>query len=275
VYQEDKEVIEMEIIRVRNIEIAYDELGHGLPIVLLHGFPLNRSMWQKQAEALSSKYRVILPDLRGHGETSIGEGPIKIDEMARDVAAILDQLNIDRVTIGGLSMGGYVALAFYRQFPLRVRALILADTRPQADSEEGRKNREQMADRVMKEGMTALAEAQIPKLFAASSLKDKPEIVEQVRSMILSTKPKAAAATLKGLAIRQDHTSFLANILPPTLIIVGEEDAITPVADAELMHKEIRGSHLEVIKRAGHVSNLEQPADFNQALLNFLTSLEP
>jgi 3-oxoadipate enol-lactonase len=265
----------MSVIRVRNVDMAYEEIGHGQAVVLLHGFPFNRTMWREQAEVLSKKYRVIIPDLRAHGESSVGDESARIDDMARDVAALLDHLNVDRTIIGGLSMGGYVSLAFYRLFPLRVRVLVLADTRPQADTEEGKRNREQMAEKVLKEGMEALANAQLSKLLAPATLKDKPEVVQKVRDMIMTTKPEGAAAALKGLALRQDHTSFLPNILPPTLIIVGREDAITPVSDAELMHREIRGSRLEIIEGAGHVSNLEQPTEFNRAIVDFLTGLEP
>jgi pimeloyl-ACP methyl ester carboxylesterase len=151
--------------------MAYDDTGSGPAVLLLHGYPFNRSMWREQTEALSENYRVITPDLRGHGETTATPEPATMDEMARDVAALMDELNIHRAAVGGLSMGGYVTLAFYRRFPLRVRALVLADTRPQADTEEARRNREQQARKALKEGMSGIAETSLPKALAPATSK--------------------------------------------------------------------------------------------------------
>lgn len=262
-------------VEVRGIRLAYDDLGQGQPIVLLHGFPFNRSLWREQAETLAARHRVITPDLRGFGETSVAAGPATMEEMAQDVAALLDELNIDRVVLGGLSMGGYVAFAFYRRFPLRVRALILADTRPQADSDEARRNREELATRALQEGMRPVAEAMLPKLLAPTAATEMPEAVERVRAMIMSTNPEGAAAALRGIAVRRDQTEFLSEILAPALILVGSEDVITPPADAEVMRREIRGSRLQIIEGAGHVSNIERPAEFNAALESFLAELLP
>jgi pimeloyl-ACP methyl ester carboxylesterase len=257
--------------------MAYDDVGSGPPLVLLHGFPFNRSMWREQAEALSARYRVITPDLRGLGETTAADGnePATMNLMAQDVAALMERLGIARAAIGGLSMGGYVALALVHKFRLRVRALVLADTRPQADTDEARANREQQAQKALAEGMDSLADAMLPKLLAPSTLSEQPSIVERVRRMITSTRPEGAASALRGMAQRSDRTFFLPDIIAPTLIIVGSEDRITPLADAELMRREIRGSRLEVIEGAGHVSNLERPMQFNYALKDFLDALQP
>lgn len=265
----------MSVARVRGIEIAFDEVGKGLPAVLLHGFPFNRSMWREQVEALSATHRVVTPDLRGLGESTVSSVPATMEEMAQDVAALMDQLNIKRTVLGGLSMGGYVALAFCRLFPLRVRALVLADTRPQADTEEARRNREELARRALKEGMAPIVGAMLPKLLAPATHAKRPEIVARVREMMTSTKPEGAAAALRGLAVRRDQTDLLPEILAPTLIIVGSEDAITPPKDAELMRHEISGSRLKIIEDAGHVSNIEYPTEFNSALTKFLDDLEP
>lgn len=264
----------MSVARVRGIELAYEVSGEGSPIVLLHGFPFNRTLWREQAGALSKHYRVITVDLRGHGETTATRDPATMEEMAEDVAALLGELGIARVVLGGLSMGGYVALAFSRLFPERVRALILADTRPQADTGEARLAREEMATRVLDEGMQTIADTMLPKLLAPSTHVERPEVVARVREMILNTAPQGAASALRGMAVRSDHTKFLREINCPTLIIVGGLDQITPLADAELMNREIRGSRLEVIAEAGHVSNVERPAEFNRALENFLSELE-
>lgn len=263
----------MSIARVHKIEIAYDDAGRGAPVVLLHGYPFNRSMWREQAAALSERYRVVTPDLRGHGESTVSDEPATMEEMARDVAALLDELNIERTVLGGLSMGGYVALAFYRLFPRRVRALVLADTRATPDTEEARQGREASARKALKEGMGAIADALLPKLFAPSTVEEKPEVVRRVREMIMATKPEGAAAALRGIAARRDQTSLLPNILAPTLIIVGRDDALTPLSDSEFLRREIRGSRLEIIEDAGHVSNIERPTEFTHVLKDFLDKL--
>jgi 3-oxoadipate enol-lactonase len=262
--------------RIRGIELAYEAEGSGQAVVLLHGFPFNRSMWREQVKALSDRYRVITPDLRGFGETGANsDAPATMREMAVDVAALLDELNIERFALGGLSMGGYVAFAFYRHFPLRVRNLILADTRPQADTDEARENRERQAQQALSEGLEGITGAMLPKLLAPATFVERKEVVEELRSMMTGTNPRGAAAALRGMMERPDQTHLLPSILAPTLIVVGSEDQITPVKDAEVMHREIRGSHLEVIEGAGHVSNMERPAEFNQAVRVFLDSLQP
>jgi 3-oxoadipate enol-lactonase len=190
--------------------------------------------------------------------------------MARDVAALMTSLGISAAVIGGLSMGGYVTLAFYRLFPERVRALVLADTRATADTEEGKQNRRQQSERALREGMNAVADEMLPKLLSTATLKDRAEIVERVRRMIVTTQPQGAVEAQKAMAARYDHTSLLQQISVPALILVGRHDAITPVKDSEQMHHEITGSLLEIIEDAGHVSNLEQPDKFNKALLGFL-----
>jgi 3-oxoadipate enol-lactonase len=265
----------MSVARVRGIELAYEVSGEGEPIVLLHGFPFNRTLWREQVEALRDRYTVITVDLRGHGETPAPQGPATMEEMARDVAALLDELRINaRVVLGGLSMGGYVVLAFYQLFPERVRALLLADTRPHADTEEAKLNREETATRALREGIRTIADAMLPKLLTDATHAEQPQIVQRIRDMILHTDPRGAASALRGMAVRRDHTELLREIKCPTLIIVGSLDAITPPADAQLMHREIRGSRLEVIEGAGHVSNVERPAEFNRAFEKFLGELE-
>ena len=256
--------------------MAYDDdEGSGAAVVLLHGYPFNRSMWREQSEALKGKYRVIRPDLRGLGETPAANEPATMEEMARDVAALLDELKIGRVALGGLSMGGYVALAFYRRFPLRVRALVLADTRAQADTERAQLGREKQAQKILKEGISSIAEDFLKKVLTSATLSEKPETVARVSEMILKTDPQGAANALRGMAVRSDQTAFLEEILAPTLILVGSEDELTPPADAQLMRREIRGARLEIIEGASHLSNLERPVEFNRALLDFLDALQP
>ena len=256
---------------VNGVEIAYDDVGSGPVVVLLHGYPFNRSLWRHQMAVLQQDYRVIVPDLRGHGESSVPPGPATMELMAGDVAGLLDSLDIAQATIGGLSMGGYVALAFYRLFPSRVRAMILAATRAQADNDEAKQNREVQATKARLEGMDGIADTLLPKMLTAETVTKRPEIVKHLRGMMASTNPEGAAAALQGMAIRRDQTSFLPQIAAPTLILVGSEDAITPPTDAEMMHREIPGSRLKIIKGAGHVLNLEKPEEFNAEITKFLT----
>ncbi|HYP00019.1 MAG TPA: alpha/beta fold hydrolase [Pyrinomonadaceae bacterium] len=265
----------MSVAHVRGIELAYEVSGDGAPVVLLHGFPFNRTLWREQVEALRGRYRVVTVDLRGHGETpATSDAPATMEEMAEDIRALLDELQLTRVVLGGLSMGGYVALAFYRLFPARVRALILADTRPQADTDDARHAREETATRALDEGMQVIADTMLPKLLAPETHAERPEIVARVRTMILNTDTRGAASALRGMAVRRDQTELLREINCPVLVVVGSLDAITPPSDAELLQREIPDSRLEIIEGAGHVSNLERRAEFDSALEKFLRELE-
>jgi 3-oxoadipate enol-lactonase len=263
----------MSFIRVDDIQLAYTDTGLGQPVVLLHGYPFNRTLWTEQVSALSNRYRVITPDLRGLGETDARPGAATMNRMAQDVAVLLDHLEISRAVIGGLSMGGYVALAFFKQFPSRVRALVLADTRAQADTEEGKQTRFQQAEKALAEGMAGIADSMLPKLLTPETVSKRPEVVKRVRDMMLKTKPEGAAGALLGMAERDDQTSLLSQIGCPALILVGREDPITPVRDSEKMNREIAGSRLVVIENAAHVSNLERTEQFNDELVRFLNLL--
>jgi 3-oxoadipate enol-lactonase len=256
--------------KVNNVELAYDDVGSGPAVVLVHGYPFNRTMWNEQVTALRDNYRVIRLDLRGQGESESSEGPATMNLMAQDIASLLDQLDISRAVIGGLSMGGYVTLAFHKLFPTRVERLLLADTRAQADTEENKKVRAEQAQKILAEGMGGIADMMLPKLLTPETVSKRPEVVKRVRAMMLQTKPEGAASALGGMAVREDQTERLSEIKVPTLILVGREDAITPVADSEAMHAAIAGSRFLVIENAGHVSNIEQPQQFNKALIDFL-----
>lgn len=259
--------------RVRGIEVAYDDEGRGAAVVLLHGFPLNRSMWREQSRDLSATCRVIAPDLRGFGETTHGGADMTTGDMAEDVAALLDALNVGRAVVGGLSMGGYVAFEFFRRFPHRVRALVLADTRPHADTDEARRTREETAQSALRDGMGPIADSMLPKLLSAATREREPGMVERVRAMVLGTKPEGAAAALRAMAVRRDQTDMLPSIDVPALIIVGGEDTITPPPDAEAMAAKIKGSRLVRIEGAAHLSNVERPEEFNRALGEFVAGL--
>lgn len=256
--------------KIGRVELAWEEVGRGMPVVLLHAFPLNRSMWAEQRQELAGRYRVITPDFRGHGQSDLLEEDSTMERLAEDVRGLLDLLRLDRAVLGGLSMGGYVSLAFYRCYPERVLALILADTRASADSDEGRRGREELAAVAEKEGSAAVAARLLPKLLGTSSRERKPEVGAAVREMTHSTSPASIARALRGMGARPDSTPLLPKIQCPTLVLVGEEDTLTPPADSEAMAKAIPGARLVRLPGAGHLSNLEQPIQFNSLLHDFL-----
>lgn len=259
---------------MRGNEIAFTEAGKGIPVVLLHGYPFDKSMWSGQIEALAvAGFRAIAPDLPGLGETKSLSEVATMDDMARDTAALLDHLGVEQAVICGLSMGGYVAFEFVQLFPARVVGLVLAGTRAPADNEQEKAGREQQVQTMLRAGMVPISIATLPKLLASRTLAEKPDVVKRVRAMITRSAPKGAAAAQRGMAARRDYSEDLAKIDVPTLIIVGREDSIRPVADAEFMHRGIRDSRLEIIEDAAHMTNMEQPEVFNKALSGFLTKL--
>ena len=240
-------------------------------MLLLHGFPFDKSMWADQVDALNAAgFRAIAPDLRRLGETKSTREISAMDDMARDAGALLDQLQIEQAIVCGLSMGGYVALEFVHLFPERVSGLVLAGTRAPADNEQERAAREQQVQTMLRAGMVPISIATLPKLLAAGTLHEKPKVVKEVRRMITQTDPKGAAAAQRGMAARRDYTGDLSNVTVPTLIIVGREDPIRPLSDAQFLHEQITNSRLEVIEDAAHLANMEQPEVFNRALIEFL-----
>ncbi len=254
---------------------AFEDRGRGTVVVLLHGYPFSGAMWRDQVDALVDRHRVIVPDLRGHGGTAPRGEISTMEDMADDVVALLDALEEpDPVVVGGLSMGGYVALALTRRHPGRVRALVLADTRPQADDDVAQRAREDTARKVVSAGLESVVEGMLGKLLAPTTLTERPDVVGRVRAMILGTTRQGAAAALRGMAARRDQSDLLTTLGIPTLIVVGSEDVLTPPADAMAMHRAIAGSCLAVIEGAGHVSNLERPVEFNRALVDFVGTLD-
>jgi 3-oxoadipate enol-lactonase len=193
-----------------------------------------------------------------------------MERIADDAVALLDHLGLSQVTVVGLSMGGYAALALVRRHPDRLKALVLADTKAGADSEDARRNRAALAERVLKEGATAAAEAVLPRLLGATSLRERPGVVDRVRTIILGNAPRGIADALHGLAARADSTPTLREVRVPTLVICGEEDTLTPVSESEALQRGIAGSRLAVVPQAGHLANVENPAAFNRALQTFL-----
>ena len=260
------------IARVNDVDIAYDDVGAGLPIVFIHGFPLDRSFWKPQVGALMAQARCIAPDLRGFGASSC-RGPFTMDQYADDVAALLDVLSIERATIAGLSMGGYVAFAMWRRHRARVRALVLADTRAGADSEEGRAKRRELIEVARTEGAGAVATRQLPGLIGKTTRERNPDVAEWLHFMMAMQPVEGIAGALEAMMQRPDSTPDLATITVPTLVMVGEEDALTKPAEAKAIADAIRGARLEVLAQAGHAASVERPAAFNHLMAEFVASL--
>jgi len=252
---------------------VYDDAGSGSAVVLLHGYPFDHSMWAEQLDFLSARgYHVTAPDLPGFG-VSLNQTDRTIttmEDMARHVGASMDKLGVLDATICGLSMGGYVAFEFVRLFPQRVRALVLAGTRAPADNEQEKQARAQQVEQMLAKGTGDIAGATLSKLLAPRTLAEKPAVAAQVREMILRADARGAAAAQRGMAARRDYSADLPGINVPALIIVGRQDPIRPVADAEFMHQGLNKSRLEIIEDAAHMTNLEQPGTFNHVLTSFL-----
>jgi 3-oxoadipate enol-lactonase len=258
------------------MRLAYSDDGPGPAVVLLHGFPLSRAMWEEQLSGIGSTYRIIAPDLRGHGDSPAPEGVYTMDEMADDVVELLDSLSIsERIVLGGLSMGGYVALSLAVRYPERFRGLMLFDTRAEADSPEAAQNREASARNVLAaDSAKELVRAMIPKLFSPFTLEQRSERVEVLRAVMEDNTPRGIAGALRGMAIRPDRRADLPGINVPTLVLVGEHDMITPPNEAKSLASAIPNSQLEVIPKSGHMAPYENPSAANAAIFRFLNSLE-
>lgn len=261
-------------VEVNGIKIDCRDEGDGLPVIFVHAFPLNQTMWDDQVASLRETCRTITLDLRGFGRSGFASSPSSIEQMASDVRGLMRALGIDRAVLVGLSMGGYISLAFYRNYSECVRALVLADTRASADTEEARERRIKSAEKAEREGSRAIADDVVPMLLGRSTLSARPDLIARTREMIESSSPAGIAAAQRAMAARRDSTDLLGAMNIPVLVIVGSEDSLTPPAEVETMHKAIRGSRLQVIEGAGHLSNLEQPHQFDAVLSEFTQTLE-
>ena len=250
------------------------EAGRGPAVVLLHGFPLNATTWAAQREGLSDSYRVICPDQRGFGGSVLLHDEPSLDEVADDVAALLDARKLGSVVLGGLSMGGYVAMAFLRRHPERVRALILADTKASADPPDAAANRLRIAAEVVERGTSAqLVDEVLPKLTGRTTKETRPLVAGRLKAIVESAPPHAVAWAQRAMAARPDSFETLRGVSVPALVVVGEEDELSPVSDAQAMAEAIPGARLATIPAAGHMSSMEAPEEFNAALREFLASL--
>jgi pimeloyl-ACP methyl ester carboxylesterase len=252
--------------------LPYTDRGRGDALVLLHGFPLDRRMWDAQVERLSDHYRVIAPDLRGFGR-SVRHDPFTIESLADDIHLFLEQLMACPCVLAGLSMGGYVALAYAKKYQSDLRGLILVDTKAAGDTAEGRQGREKMIELVRLSGAQAVSEQMLPKMLAPGTLQSRPDVVKNMRTMMEACSPKTIEHALAAMRDRPDRTGELPAIKVPALVVVGDADAITPPDEAEVTAKAIPSAKLETIRGAGHMSPMEQPEQVNRAIERFMAGL--
>lgn len=259
------------------LEWKFLEQGAGMPVLLVHGFPLDHSMWQGQLEGLNSHCHLIAPDLPGFGSTTAHAGDVlSMSQLADDLSALLAQRNLEQpLVFCGLSMGGYVAWQFWRRHRQRLAALILCDTKAAADSSEAAQARRATARRVLEEGSSIVANAMMEKLFAPGTPAARPDDVRHIREVMLATAPRTIASALLGMAEREDFTRRLAEIDVPVLVICGENDAITPLAEMRQMAEQIPSARFVAVHNAGHLAPLEQPTRVNQAIHEFLREIRP
>jgi len=255
-------------------EIFYTVMGDGPPVVLLHPFPANHKVWLPAAELLAGRYRLILPDLRGHGASSPGAGPATMQKHAADLLRLLETCGVGKAVLAGVSIGGYVLFEFWRRHRGRVSGLILCDTRAGADTDEGRANRLKAADDVEKQGPIPFIDGMIPKLLGDTTRTTRPDLVERARKMMLEMSAAGIAAVQRGMAARPDSVADLKTINVPTLVMVGAEDTLTPLSEAESMQRQIAGSRLQTIPRAGHYAVFEQHEAAGRAIRGFLDAIK-
>ncbi len=263
----------MERISSGDAEICFDIAGSGPPVVLLHPFPVCREFWIPVSGFLSSRYRLIMPDLRGHGESSLGEGPATMAKHAADVARLMTAAGVDRAPIVGVSIGSYVMFEFWRQFRERVSALLLCNTKAGADSPEARAGRVQAAEDVLKKGTELFFEGMLSKVLAETTRRSRPDLVDGALRMMRKMSPEDVAEVQRGMAERPDSIPTAQTITVPALIITGDEDTATGAPEAEVMKQNIRGSEMKVVAKAGHYSPWEQPQEVGRLLRQFLDSV--
>lgn len=260
----------MPILDIDHHRLHYLDEGQGLPVLLFHAYPLNAELFRPQITALKDRFRFLVPDMRGFGQSGPADGPTTMRRMAQDGLALLDALGIERAVIGGVSMGGYVSMALVREDASRVLGLVLASTQARADTDEARANRETLAAQVEQEGIQPVIDAMVPKLVNVERSGCGPSVT----GLIQAATPAGIAAAQRGMAQRADSREVLARFAGPALVIVGREDGITPVDKAEGIQNVLSRGELHVIDDAQHLPNLEQPGAFNAALAGFLERIE-
>jgi 3-oxoadipate enol-lactonase len=261
-------------IRLKDFRLEYEDQGLGLPVLLIHGFPFDHTLWNPQIKGLQGEARLLAPDLRGFGGSDPVPGTYTMDLLAQDCHEFLNNIGVKQpVVVAGLSMGGYVALAFYRLFPERVAAMLLTATRAEPDSDEAKAGRMANVELAMARGASTIANAMFPKLFSPKTYKQQPKLVKAVCQMMEGASVEGIVGALFGMRDRPDSTPTLALIDKPTLILHGADDQIVPLQEAQSMHAAIRNSHLEVLPDAGHLVNMEQPDLYNKAVIAFIKTV--
>lgn len=255
------------------VSLSLRDVGAGRPVVLLHAFPLSAAMWLGQREGLSAVCRVLTPDQRGFGSSPLGDDEPDLARCADDLAQLLDDRDLDKVVLGGLSMGGYVAMAFLQAYPERVEALLLADTKASADTPEAAEKRLALAERVLTEGADALLDTVFPTLLGRTSTMHRPAVSERVHALVQSAPPEAVAWALRAMATRPDSFDVLRATDVPALVVVGDEDELSPRSDADAMVAALPQGRLHVLPNAGHLTAVETPETFTGAVLDLLGSL--
>src|SRR5215469_5332584 len=256
-------------------EIFYDVAGSGPPVFLLHPFPLDHDFWLPVARSLSTRYQLIMPDLRGHGESALGDGPATMPKHAEDLRRLMDEVGTTRTPVVGVSIGGYIIFEFWRRFRERVRGLVLLNTKAAADSPEARSTRLRSAEDVLERGTEPFFEGMLQKAPAETTRRSRPDLIEAALRMMHKMSPEDVAGVQRGMADRPDSIRTLKTINVPTLIITGDEDVLTGVPEAELMRQNIAGAQMKVIGKAGHYAPFEQPEEVGRVLRQFLDSLYP
>jgi len=260
-------------VKSGDAEIVYWVLGDGPPVFLLHPFPVNHEFWLPAAEVLATRYRVVLPDLRGHGDSGVGEGPATMEKHAADIARVMDDASVGRAPLIGVSIGGYALFEFWRKHRARVTALGLCNTKAAADGSEARAARLQAANDVLDRGTEPFFESMIPKVLAKTTREMRPDLAEGALRMMRKMSAEDVAQVQRGMAARPDSVETLKTINVPTLLMTGDEDVTTGVNEAEVMRQHIRGSQLRVVAKAGHYAAWEQPGEVTKLLRQFLDGL--
>lgn len=262
-------------MKVKSIdaEIFYEVMGKGPDVVLLHPFPVNHDFWRPVANSLAKRYRVVLPDLRGHGDSSAGMGPATMEKHASDVQRVCEDAGVRRAVFAGVSIGGYVVFELWRRDRTRFSGLLLGDTKAAADSEEARSARLSAAEAVEEYGPEKFIEEQIPRLLGETTRRTRPDVLERVMQMMRRTTVQGIAAVQRGMAERADSTPILGTITVPTLLVFGEEDLLTTPSEAEAMQRRIPSSELRIVPRAGHYAMFEQPEDVVRIVMPWLDLL--
>lgn len=265
--------ITSQTVKSNDAQIVYRVIGEGPPVLLLHPFPANHEFWLPVVDSLSSRYRMILPDLRGHGDSEAGDGPATMEKHAVDIARVMDDADVGRAVFVGVSIGGYALFRFWQLFRGRLAALALSNTKASADSPDARAGRLQAANEVLERGTEVFFQSVVPRLLGKTTRETRPDLVEGTLRMMRKMSPEDVAQVQRGMADRTDSVSLLKTINVPTLIVTGDEDALTGVNEAQLMHQQISSSQLRVIPKAGHYSLWERPEEAAKILRQFLSQV--